>query len=132
MGKLLNHRVVALVDVRKNAISRKKGFSKTALSERLARAGITYYHFPDVGIPSEMRKGLKVSDPDTYSVLFEYYDNEIVPKARDTVETIKQIATEQERIAITCFEADHRFCHRHRLTKAMQDDQEFSGSISHI
>ena len=37
-------RAAYVVDIRLNAISRKKGFSKTALSNALAGAGVEYVH----------------------------------------------------------------------------------------
>ena len=39
-----------VVDVRRNALSRKPGFSKTALREALAGAGIDYLHLRRLGI----------------------------------------------------------------------------------
>ena len=42
--ELKNQGVKNLIDVRIRAGSRKKGFSKTALSEYLNNAGITYNH----------------------------------------------------------------------------------------
>ena len=49
-------KVDVICDVRKNAISRKKGFSKNKLKEALAGVDIGYVHLPSLGIPSEKRK----------------------------------------------------------------------------
>ena len=47
--------VTRVVDVRLNAISRKPGFSKRALSAALSDAGIGYEHRPSLGNPRANR-----------------------------------------------------------------------------
>lgn len=47
--------VDTLVDVRQRPLSRKVGFSKTALGGLLQRAGITYLHMPLLGTPKDIR-----------------------------------------------------------------------------
>jgi uncharacterized protein (DUF488 family) len=52
----LRARGVRLVaDVREAPISRKRGFSKTALSDALQRAGIAYRHIRTLGCPKAIR-----------------------------------------------------------------------------
>ena len=53
---LVDNDVELLVDVRLNAISRKRGFSKTALSNTLATAGIGYRHERELGNPKDNRE----------------------------------------------------------------------------
>ena len=48
-----------LCDVRRNAISRKYGFSKTTLERACTGVGIRYEHLPELGIESWRRRGLK-------------------------------------------------------------------------
>ena len=43
------------LDVRQIAGSRRRGFSKTALREALAGAGIDYRHLPELGNPKPIR-----------------------------------------------------------------------------
>ena len=45
--------VSVLVDVRENAISRKRGLSKRLLAEKLEARGITYVHEPTLGNPRD-------------------------------------------------------------------------------
>lgn len=108
--KLTANAIVALIDVRKNAISRKKGFSKTKLSEKMRTIGIEYYHMPELGIPSSLRRQLNASLPETYYKLFEHYEKSILPYASDSITRITEIAEKKGRIAITCFESDHKYC----------------------
>lgn len=90
--ELVSKKILALIDVRKNAISRKKGFSKTRLSDEMQAAGIEYIHMPELGIPSSLRKELDVSRPQTYASLFDYYDESILPEAADSVLRIMELA----------------------------------------
>ncbi len=60
-----------ILDVRRNPISRKPGFSKKKLAERLAVSGIQYFHFPELGIPTSMRRELN-SKADYQRLLDEY------------------------------------------------------------
>lgn len=58
--RTLKHaQVTLLLDVREIALSRRKGFSKTALSEALAAAGIDYRHERMLGSPKEVRHQLR-------------------------------------------------------------------------
>ena len=52
---LTRNQVDVLVDVRLNAISRKKGFSKSSLSQALREAGIEYRHKRQLGNPKDNR-----------------------------------------------------------------------------
>lgn len=52
--------VQAIVDVRELPLSRKKGFSKSALRDALRAAGLDYFHVPALGCPKEIRTRYKV------------------------------------------------------------------------
>ena len=131
-SKLTENAIVALIDVRKNAISRKKGFSKTKLSDKMRSIGIEYYHMPELGIPSSLRKQLNASLPESYSRLFDHYEKSILPHASDSITRITDIAKEKGRIAITCFESDHRYCHRDRIAKKIVLDKKNGHIVKHI
>ncbi len=127
---LLANNVVALVDVRKNPLSMKYGFSKTKFSDYTSSVGIQYFHIPELGIPSTLRQGLTNST--AYGKLFEYYSSEILPMHGEAIQRLKGIIEERSRVAITCFEADHRFCHRHKLAEYLKDDPAFNVPIVHL
>ena len=57
--------VSVLVDVRENAISRKRGLSKRALAEKLQARGIAYVHEPTLGNPRDNRDGFREQRPDS-------------------------------------------------------------------
>ena len=60
IASLCTQRIAHLVDIREVARSRKKGFSKSALSEHLERAGIRYSHVRALGCPKPIRDQYRV------------------------------------------------------------------------
>ena len=62
-------------DVWRNSISRKKSFSKTALTASLADASIGYRHFPALGISSAQRR--KATTGEQRVAMFSRYREQI-------------------------------------------------------
>lgn len=114
LNKLIAHNVQALVDVRNHPFSMKFGFSNPAFGKHVERAGLRYYHLPELGIPSSLRKGL--GSPESYDQLFAYYEANILPKNTVALERIWQLLHENRRMALSCFEADPSSCHRQKIT----------------
>ena len=115
---VLDNSVDILVDVRLNAISRKKGFSKSALAGVLAEAGIGYRHERELGNPKDnrepFRRGLK-SARDRY---VRHLGNGAGPVYDELVALAQTV-----RVALLCFERDHIECHRSCITDgALQAD----------
>jgi Protein of unknown function, DUF488 len=127
---LVKNDVAVLVDVRKNPISRKYGFSKTRLSEYTKLACISYIHLPELGIASDLRHDLK--NAEDYHNLFDFYAAQILPHQIDALKRLKEVAREKKRVAITCFEADYHFCHRHKITELLEKDPHFTLPIIHL
>lgn len=130
LNLLIINNIQALVDVRKNPISRKFGFSKTQLSHAMNMVGIKYIHLSDLGVPSNLRQGL--DNKTAYQNLFDHYASQILPANMDALESLKTIVKEYNRVAITCFEADHRFCHRHKVAEYLENDPNFTAPIIHL
>ena len=63
--------VTMLVDVREIPISRKRGFSKTSLSEHLSRNGIKYVHLRELGCPTPIRR--KLQETGDYDSCFQMH-----------------------------------------------------------
>lgn len=120
--KLVRYDVKLVCDVRKNPISRKFGFSKTILSEKLNEMGIEYLHYPQLGIPSEYRQSL-CSQKD-YDDLFEMYERSILPENLDYVHEISRLIDEKERVALLCFEKEPCECHRTRVVNKILEFRE--------
>lgn len=116
-----------LCDVRKNAISRKPDFSKNKLREHLNRVGIEYIHMPDLGIESSKRK--KIRDGTSYQKLFSDYRKDLLEK-EDELRHIVGLLKKYDKVALTCFEADPAYCHRHVLAEKITDLGSCSKSVS--
>lgn len=127
---LLANNIAALVDVRKNPLSMKYGFSKTKLTNYSKLVNIAYFHISDLGVPSDLRKDL--NSPAAYQKLFEYYCSDILPGQGAAVERLKVITNAYKRVAITCFEADHKCCHRHKIAECLENDPGFDMPVIHL
>lgn len=103
--------VTHLVDVRLTPISRKPGFSKTALAQALTAAGITYDHRPELGNPKPNRAGFGGGHDelaDARRVFAEWISR---PAATQALDDLAELAS-RTRVAVLCFEADQARCHR--------------------
>jgi len=103
--------VSRLVDVRLNAVSRKPGFSKTALREALAGAGIVYSHWPELGNPKANRAGFGGTAAEVDAARAAYAGLLTRPAAMHSVDRLVEAARAQT-VALLCFEADVERCHR--------------------
>ena len=111
---LIKNNIKLLCDVRKNPLSRKYGFSKKSLQSALTKLKITYLHTPELGVDSHLRKNLNESKD--YEKLFSFYRKEILPYRTIEMNKIKKALSEKQRIALTCFEAQPKCCHRYCIS----------------
>ncbi|MBP6876890.1 MAG: DUF488 domain-containing protein [Phenylobacterium sp.] len=108
-----------LVDVRAVAASRRAGFSKTVLAASLAEAGIGYVHLRQLGTPKPGREAARKGRIAEMTAIFE--DHLTEPAAQLELAAAKELAAERK-IALLCFEADHRGCHRKILADRICED----------
>ncbi|HVY35057.1 MAG TPA: DUF488 domain-containing protein [Caulobacteraceae bacterium] len=106
---LLRADIELVVDVRAVAISRKRGFSKTALSERLRNLGFDYIHLRGLGDPKPGREAARAGDMVLFREIFDRYLATAVAKSE--LEKLLSLALEK-RVALLCYEADPEGCHR--------------------
>lgn len=116
-GKLIDSGVSILCDVRKNPISRKKGFSKTSLENYSQKMNIKYFHLPELGIDSDKRQTLKYQGD--YDLLFSVYEQEILPRQTESLKRIEDWITSGEVVVLTCYERLPNQCHRHCVANAV-------------
>ena len=110
---LRSEHVDLLVDVRLNAISRKRGFSKTALASALGEAGIEYRHERVLGNPKPNRDPFRRGEESAR----QRYEDHLRDHAGSVRDEIVELAS-SVRIALLCYERDHATCHRSSITAA--------------
>lgn len=118
LNRLLHANVSLLCDVRRNAISRKYGFSKSTLARACEGVGIRYEHVPELGIESSQRKGLKTEAD--FAGLFRKYERNTLPKKKAVLRQILDWLTSGETVALTCYEREASQCHRNCVTDALR------------
>lgn len=101
--------VELVVDVRAVAASRRRGFAKAALSERLAGAGIRYIHLRELGDPKPGREAARAGRWAEFMSIFSAHL--ATPEARSGLERLSELAV-QQRTALLCYEANAAQCHR--------------------
>ncbi|MBB2498758.1 DUF488 domain-containing protein [Amycolatopsis echigonensis] len=103
--------VTRLVDVRLTPISRKRGFSKTALGQALAEVGIVYDHRRELGNLKANRAGFAGTEAELAQAKSRYAELLDSAEGQASLNELGRLAA-SERIAVLCFEADQRRCHR--------------------
>lgn len=98
-----------VADIRLTPVSRKKGFSKNGLREALADSGVQYRHLPSLGNPKQNRPLFAGSDLDVGRA--RYRAGLRRPEARAGLADLARLAGTYS-VAVLCFEADARRCHR--------------------
>ncbi|WP_252736949.1 DUF488 domain-containing protein [Zobellia galactanivorans] len=118
LNKLVKNNIKLLIDVRKNPLSMKYGFSKTLLKRFCESLGIKYIHIPEVGINSNQRQTLKKQED--YDILFEKYKKTTLKETSIQQKEIINLLNEHNRIALTCFESNICQCHRLPLSESLK------------
>jgi len=85
VNRLKSFKITRLIDVREIPSSRKKGFSKSILSERLESENIEYLHFKVLGSPADIRDKLRTDG--NYDSFFKAY-SKYLAKNMDAVAEI--------------------------------------------
>ncbi len=107
-GILVENGVHTLVDIRETPISRKPGFSKTALSVACEQYALSYIHVASLGCPKEIRHAYR-EDGDwcLYTNRFLRY----LATQKDSLKDLAEIVV-KDNSCLMCFEADFFRCHR--------------------
>ena len=109
VSTLTEAQIHVLIDVRDRAQSRKKGFSKTALSEALNEAGIAYVHMKELGDPKEGREAARRGDWEKFDKIYTTVLNSEV--AKNAIKLI-QDQSRTKNACLLCYERDYKTCHR--------------------
>lgn len=130
LNRLIKNNVKVLIDVRRNALSMKFGFSKNQLKNYCNSLGIEYLHIPEVGIHSEFRQELNAQSD--YDKLFSLYIKDNLSTTTTHQQKILDLIKEKKRVALTCFEANICQCHRKHLSEAITKLPEWDFELKHI
>ncbi len=126
LSLLSQHKIDTVIDIRELPLSRKPGFSKTALALASTAQGHNYVHMAKLGCPKQVR--------DQYRADSNWM--------RYTKGFLKQLATQGPAIdevsamatsgncALLCYEADFNFCHRSMVADAVQ--RQSGARVHHI
>lgn len=112
--------IQTLVDVRLNAISRKRGFSKRALAEALGEAGIAYVHLPALGNQRDNRAGYGELESDQANEVRNRFRKELQSEA--ALKAMQEVAdlAQTGAVVLFCYEQDERHCHREQVLEGVQ------------
>ncbi|MDP9198843.1 MAG: DUF488 domain-containing protein [Pseudomonadota bacterium] len=114
IATLKAHRVRQILDVRELPMSRRKGFSKTALSLALGRAGISYTHERMLGTPRWLRHRLR-EDGDIAGFRKDF--RKLLTARRPVLDSLA--GSLSGRIALLCYERNAAECHRSLVAAAL-------------
>lgn len=114
---LSEHGVQVVADVRANPVSRKKGFSKNALNESFAAAGIEYRSVRELGIPTSDRKAATGGAAGWNALLDSYAKSLDVEAERGAGAEALADDCKGDVTAIMCLESDLDHCHRKPLSE---------------
>ena len=128
LDRLEDNAIDCLVDVREIALSRKKGFSKTALTTALEDRGIAYFHCRELGSPSALRKALKSGGD--YETFFRGMEEHLAGQ-QDSIERLYDRATRM-RCCLMCYEALAAACHRKVVAKKVKERDGNGLEVKHL
>jgi len=129
MAHLSNHGVEVVADIRTLPVSRKKGFSKTALRETLNCKGIDYLNYQALGASKELRDELYQSG--NYARFFQKYEKNILDKT-DHLADILSFINRGRSVALLCFERNPQKCHRKVVAEEIRKLDDNGLKVEHI
>ena len=113
--------VERVIDVRALPLSRRPGFSKTALKGALEEAGMEYLHLKALGTPADGRAAARAG---RHADLERIYAGQLeLPEAMAQGAQMLELAREKP-TALLCMEREPAHCHRTLLLNAVAPDAE--------
>ena len=114
-------KVEHVIDVRALPLSRRPGFSKSALRAALDEAGIEYTHLKALGTPADGRAAARAG---RHEDLKRIYAGQLeLPEAMAQGAEMLELAREKPS-ALLCMEREPAHCHRTLLLDAIAPDAE--------
>lgn len=119
--------VKTVADVRAVAVSRRKGFSKTALANHLDSAGIHYVHYRDLGDPKPGREAARAGRMREFESIYAAHMN--TAAARAQLADLADLSVTGD-VALLCYEADAQGCHRTIIARSVAKSKK--SAIVHL
>lgn len=108
--------ITLLFDIREIPISRRKGFSKSALKQAVESVNIHYLHEKRLGSPKSIRDQLH-RDQD-YIAFFKRFDGYLATQ----IDLLRTLADQLPgKVALMCYESDPQTCHRRAVAFALSE-----------
>jgi len=121
IAALKNAGVERVIDVRALPLSRRPGFSKSALRSALEEAGIEYLHLKALGTPADGRAAARAG---RHAELERIYAGQLeLPEAMVQGAQMLELAREKPS-ALLCMEREPAHCHRTLLLEAVAPEAE--------
>lgn len=119
--------VRTVADVRAVAVSRRRGFSKTALAQHLNDVGISYIHFRDLGDPKSGREAARAGRMREFESIYSAHMK--TAAAQVQLAELAQISSAGD-VALLCYEADAQGCHRTMIARSIAKSKK--SAIVHL
>ena len=110
--------VSQLVDIRDFPGSRRKGFSKKALSEALEAAGIGYVHLKGLGDPKAGRDAARAGRFEEFVAIFTGHMKTEIALA-DLEKAVDLVV--EKTACLLCYERHYQNCHRSIVSQRISD-----------
>ena len=117
LDTLKEHAIECLLDVREMPLSRKKGFSKTALRNHLESNNIQYIHLRELGSPREIRNKLK--ETKDYKRFFKAMEDHLSGEEETIAEAHRTVL--KRVTCLLCFEKSSEQCHRSLVAQKIKE-----------
>ena len=127
LATLTDAGVTHVVDIRDVPASRKRGFSKGALSLALESRAINYTHLKALGDPKPGREAMRRDDYNTFLDIYSAHVEQ--PAAKVALMDAANIALSQPSVLL-CYERDPKHCHRTLVAGMMKELASFT--IRHL
>jgi uncharacterized protein (DUF488 family) len=127
VAALKKAKIQTLLDIRAVPLSRKPGFSKNKLKDRLAEDGIRYIGLKGLGTPASGRDAARKKQTALMHRIFKAHMK--TKEAQADLQTALEAAA-KERSCLLCFEHDEQCCHRLVVAEIMAGKAGFK--IRHI
>lgn len=110
--------IATVIDVREAPVSRRKGFSKSALAAALAEAGLDYVHLRALGTPKAGRDAARRGEIERFHGIFAAQLG--TPEAQAGLARTAGIAR-AAKACLLCYERDPEACHRSLVLDALAE-----------